>query len=104
MVALEIPVELAEKLREVAKRENRSVEAVLETMLKDYPIETKIASVDERQDAEIPPPGTLARLAYEAEKLDFHSGHRDIAERSREILDDEFADYLLKRMKGDNGE
>jgi hypothetical protein len=38
---------------------------------------------------------TAGRLLQEA---GFHSGHSDIAERSRDILRDEFAEYLIQRQ------
>lgn len=49
-------------------------------------------------------PGSLAELAAAAEKMNFHSGEPDIAERSREILETEFTDYLLRRIRGSDAE
>lgn len=46
-------------------------------------------------------PGSLAALAQSARKVAFHSGQSDIAARSREILETEFAEYLLGRLHGE---
>ncbi len=49
-----------------------------------------------------PPPGSLAYAARIFEDSDFHSGQPDLAERSREILKEHFADDLLKQMRDSN--
>jgi hypothetical protein len=51
-----------------------------------------------------PPPGSLAALAESAKRLDFHSGEPDIAQRSREILETEFTDHLLRYQQDDDEE
>lgn len=78
---------LTRKLREYARRENRSVEEVLESMLEKYG----------EPDAEEALPGSLALLAQKAIEADIRSGKPvDTAARSREILHNEYADYLKK--------
>jgi hypothetical protein len=43
-------------------------------------------------------PNPLLKIAEAAEQEGWHSGETDISERSREILENEFADYLLARL------
>lgn len=43
--------------------------------------------------------GTLAALAASALRLGLDSGHVDTSERSREILNTEFADYITRKMR-----
>ncbi|MBZ0315060.1 MAG: hypothetical protein K8L91_01485 [Anaerolineae bacterium] len=95
MTDISIAPHLVEKLRRIAEIEHRPVEAVLESLIEQYPL---IAPDTEEADSDVPPLGTLARLAYEARKNSFHSGRHDTTARSREILQNEFADYLLRRM------
>ena len=68
--------------------------------------------VQERPDAQSPdsgveddsivgitePPGTAARLAQIARLKPILVEDTDLAERSREILENEYPEYLLKRM------
>lgn len=46
-----------------------------------------------------PPPGSLAALAAAAQRFGFESSEPDIATRSREILDTEFAEHLLRYLR-----
>lgn len=96
MTDISIAPHLIEKLQRIAEVEHRPVEAVLESLIEQYPL---IVPDTEEADSDVPPLGTLARLAYEARKVGFESGETDTSERSREILEKEFADYLLRRME-----
>lgn len=80
---------LAQRLRSLAEREHRSVDEVLETLLDQYP-----ADQDQNEEDDNPLL-TMLRLA-EAAKLTFTEN--DVVDRSREILNTEYPDYLLKRM------
>jgi hypothetical protein len=95
MAEMVIPEHLAQQLRAIAERENRPVEEVLAEALRQYASPSDEASPDEIA----PPPGTLARFAYEARKAGFRSGVSDTSERSREILETEFGDYLTRKME-----
>lgn len=53
----------------------------------------------EQNEVEIPP-GSGVRHAEAAETIGIHSEQVDIAQHADEILNDEFADYLLKRIQG----
>ncbi|MEO8610640.1 MAG: hypothetical protein ABI690_22270 [Chloroflexota bacterium] len=82
---------LAWQLFDIAQRENRSVEAVLESLLAEhYPK----SSNDE------PSPGSFAALNLSAQKAGIgrDAASTDTSERSREILETEYADYLKRRM------
>ena len=79
MSDLLIEGEIADQLRDLAKREHRSVEAVLKTLLEQYAeTETKTSP-------------TLAQFAQALAEANFHSGQTDTATRSREILETEYA-------------
>lgn len=82
---------LAWRLFDIAQRENRSVEAVIETLVEErYPQAT----------GDKPAPGSFAALAEAARRANIHSPHPvDTSSRSREILENEYADYLKKRME-----
>jgi hypothetical protein len=82
---------LAWKLFEIARRENRSVDDIIETLVEEhYPNQT-----DDK-----PAPGSFAALNWSAEKAGIgrDSEPVDTSERSREILETEYADYLKRRM------
>jgi hypothetical protein len=49
-----------------------------------------------------PPVGSLAYAAQIARSSQLHSGRPDLARRSDEILDEHFADDLLRRMRGED--
>jgi hypothetical protein len=49
-----------------------------------------------------PPPGSLAYAAKIAETSQLNSGKPDLARRSKEILDQFFADDILKRARGED--
>lgn len=88
-----IPTDLAEKIEEIAVREQRSVEEVLARMVEQYAVRDAPPS----DAAGVPPRGTLARLAYEALRGGFDSGDPDLVDKSREILNTEFPNHLSKR-------
>ena len=82
---------LARKLYDIAHRENRSVEDLLESLLAErYP-----QSSDDR-----PAPGTFAALNWAAQKAGIgrDASPTDTSEHSREILETEYTDYLKRRM------
>lgn len=109
MTDLLIPPELAAKLAALAQHEQRTIPELLEAMLAQYqPTETAEsapdvpeAAPDTDADRDVPPLGTLARLAYEFDKIGFASGLTDSVERSREILETEFAEYLISKRYQD---
>jgi hypothetical protein len=85
-----IPDDLLQQLEDIAQEEGRTPAELLRALLSQYP----------RQKSDSPPPGSLAELAENARKAAISSPHPvDTAERSREILDAEFANYLKSRME-----
>jgi hypothetical protein len=81
--------QLAWKLLSIAQRENRSVESVLAALLARYDTEFEGR----------PALGTFAMLAQSAQEADIRSDMpTDTSERSREILENEYADYLKRHM------
>jgi hypothetical protein len=50
-----------------------------------------------------PPVGSLAYAAKLAREANIRTGASDIAARADDILSEEFGDYLLKRMRGEDG-
>lgn len=85
-MALDIPAELAQRLEEAAEARGLSAGDYLEDLLDG-------AAPPEKQWA------TLADLARHAKLLNMASPEPvDTAERSREILNTEFADYLKSRI------
>ena len=86
MSNLLIEGDVADQLRDLAERQHLSVEEALKSLLERY------------GDSE--PSTTLAQLAQALGEADFHSGQSDTATRSREILETEYADYLINRKRG----
>jgi len=81
---MNIPEAVAERLEQIAQQEGRSVGELLEILLDRYTA---------------PPPGSLAELAQNAREAGLASPQFvDTAEHSHEILRNEFANYLKKRM------
>lgn len=80
---------LARRLFDIAHRENRSVDAIIETLVDEhYPNET----------TDKPAPGSFAAL-----RAHIRSPYPvDTSSRSREILENEYADYLKKRIEDQN--
>ena len=80
-----IPEDVADRLKKLAQEQGSSVGDVLKTMLNRYAPEL---------------PGSLAEMAQNAREAGLASAQPvDTAERSREILSTEYADYLKRRME-----
>lgn len=95
MADLIIPDELAEELQTLADHENRSVPELLESMIEQY------HGVERDAELKNDPLLQMAEIA-KADKLVFTGSN--VAARSREILETEYADYLLKRMRGEDAD
>jgi hypothetical protein len=91
--------QIADRLRAIAERENRSIEQIIEDLLSIYvPPSGEILEPPKTIDPDNPPLGTLASLAAAGRRMSLRSGENDVSERSREILNTEYAEYLLNRM------
>jgi len=86
---MNIPEHVARRLESLAEQEGSTVGDLLETLLNRY-------SPD-------PPMGSLAEIAENAREAGLASAQRvDTAERSREILHQEYANYLKRRTSQDS--
>jgi hypothetical protein len=81
----------AERLKQIAQRENRPLDAVLRSMLESY------AGTAEPSDW----PLMMAQMAEADTDIVWNEYAPDLSARSREILEREFGDYLLKRLNHD---
>lgn len=147
--------DLMEKLQEIARREKRPLDDLVEAMISHYPLVNAAQTVKAEGDQQsvlreqrlrtyerarrywrnvgnmdraeltdedldtlfwlfdsdgIPrlrldqnsvniPDNSLYRLGQAAKRIGFRSGHSDIATRSREILENEFTEYMLSRRR-----
>ncbi len=96
MADLILSGEIADKLRDLAKRKGRTVEDVVEDMMEHYPPAQEDEVLQEKGDADAPP-GSAAAFIKAALAADIHLEEDDLASRSREILDTEFTEYLRRR-------
>lgn len=95
MVTITFPDELAKRLQQVAERENRTVAEIIEAMLDRYEAEISEPS---------PYTDPLLRIWEMAHEANLTFTEHDVSTRSREILETEYADYLLKRMRNEDDE
>src|SRR5579871_753225 len=98
MTDFTIPDDLAEQLENIAQRENRPLDEVVEAALRSYAEEHVSTEAPSEKD------DLFLLIAQAADELGEGSKEGDIAERSREILDTEFPEYLMRRMRGDYSE
>jgi len=83
-MVVNIPEEAALRLEELAEQQGSTVGELLRTLHDRYASEA--------------PQGSLAEMAQNAREAGLASGESvDTAERSREILNAEYADYLKRR-------
>ncbi len=75
-----------------------------EELLEQIEPETITGEPDTAFDPDNPPPGSLALLAKLAREANISTGETDVSSRSREIFENEYADYLLNRMRGNVNE
>lgn len=84
---------LAWRILDIARRENRTVEDVLEAMV------TGCQGVGQSSESGELEPNSSAALLKFALEAGIGSEHPvDTSERSREILESEFGDYLRRRL------
>ena len=89
-MTIDIPADIARRLHALAERDNLEIDDLLRDMLERYPDN---GESDQKQWA------TLADLARHAKLMNMASPEVvDTAERSREILETEYADYLKSRI------
>lgn len=82
---------LTRKLREYARRENRSVEEVLESLLEKYG--------EPEAEEKKPKPGSFAVLAASALKANLASETEvDTSDRTKEIMKAEYANHVRRKL------
>jgi predicted transcriptional regulator len=91
MADITITGKIAERLQQLAQDTKRSIEEILEEALDSY--------LRNEEDMLAGPVGSLARMAWVARQHPIEVEPTDIAERSRDILRDEYAAHLLKRRQ-----
>lgn len=90
-MSIDIPADLSKRLGEIAKREEIEVDELLRDLLARF--EDNCVAKPKRR-------ATTTDFARNALAAGLSSPHPvDTAERSREILNTEFADYLKRRAK-----
>ena len=87
MVMVHISEPLAQKLTQIAERDHQSLDEVVETLLEQQVAEVNPAA----------PSGTLAAFIQAANETDLQSGLSDTADRSREILNTDYVEYLRRK-------
>jgi ABC-type phosphate transport system auxiliary subunit len=97
MAVLPIPEDIARQLIAIAEREGRPLADLMQEFIQQRrpPQIEQAADKEQYQTA----PGSLARLAEVAAEMDYVAAETDIADRSREILNTEFADYLQEKKR-----
>ena len=100
MTQVNIQNSTAQKLISLAEKTNQSIDDLLELLIQKYSQDFTDTSTD--VDDEIDVPGSSIRLAQASLEWGFASDSPDIVEKSREILNTEFADYLFNKMNKNN--
>lgn len=96
--------ELLDQIRDIARREQRPVEDVLAAMLHDYEAEREAAADAPAPNREIHERDPLRLIAQAADEFGRGSGDGTISERSREILNRDWADSLARRIRGEDAD
>lgn len=100
MTTIEIDKELYRLLETIARDENRSVDEIVQSSLKQYVFAHSFG--DEQEATKEHDPFLL--IAAAAEALGNHSSDGMLSARSRDILNEEFPDYLMDRLHNQDAE
>lgn len=92
MTELIIENDIAERLRQIARQENRPLDAVLRSMLDSYIVSLQPSDW----------PLEMAKKAEKDTDIIWNDDASNLSERSREFLENGFGDYLLKRLQDDD--
>ncbi|MCA0454707.1 MAG: hypothetical protein LCI00_12110 [Chloroflexi bacterium] len=96
MTTIQISPQLADKLTRLAAREHTTVDKVLERLLEPENAEEMPSTIAH------PRPGSGAALLKFALEADINGDADNLAENSREILNNEFPEYLRQRVEEQN--
>lgn len=91
-MSMNIPDDIAQRLNQLAQQQKTSIEELLKNLIDDYTPKQ--------------PKATLADIAQNAIQAGLNSTQEvNTAEQSRDILNNEYANYLKKRLDSDkNGD
>ncbi len=100
MTTIEIDPHLMHLLQDVAKRENRDLDEVIQTTLHHFAMARAYQGVS----AVEPEPETKIKdvfrlVAEAADKLGETSDHINFSERSRDLLNTDYPEYLMRRLR-----
>lgn len=90
MTTITLRPDLVRKVQEIAEQESRSIEQVLENMLTHY----QPASTPEHSETGLQRLAAFLKAQGDVE----WNGPHDLSERTKEYLETEYTDYLMKRM------
>lgn len=85
MSALIIDDQVAERLRQIALQEHRPIDELIRAMLEVYTVAPQPSQW----------PLEMAKMAEADTEIEWNEYSPELSERSREILENEFGDYLL---------
>ena len=97
MTILEVQDSTAQALLKLAKQTNQSVDEFLQDIVSQYQQE----KLDNDEKISQTDASTGQRLLEVMLEANYSSGHSDTVERSREILNTEYVDYLKSRLDRD---
>ncbi len=98
---LDIPEDISLQLAEMAQRQDAEIDELLRDMIKRYVTERNIADCSVESDGRYATWEDLLKSAHEAGLASPEPV--DTAARSREILQTEYTDYLVKRRLDNDG-
>jgi predicted transcriptional regulator len=85
MVTLQLREEVCQKLQQIADSRQQTVEEMME----DFASQQAISDIEEY---------VAARMTQTAREANIQTGVKDMARRSREILENEFGQYVAERL------
>src|SRR6187431_549215 len=91
MFTLTLDDETAKRLQAISRRENRPLNEIVSAAIAKYDVPEPTGNPDWALK--------MALLAAEDTSIEWNESASNLAENSRSILDNEFADYLLKRTE-----
>jgi hypothetical protein len=96
MVMVELSEQTVAQLTRIAQEHQQSLDEAVVSLLKNVPT-PEVPEVS--HDENIPRPGTMGALIKAAREANIRGKESNVAERSREILNKEFPEYLWRRMQ-----
>ena len=104
MTSVEIDKDLYRRLESIARNEKRSVDEVVQASLKQYVSAHSSGDEQAELDSAAQERNPLLMIAAAAEALGDQSSDGTVSARSREILENEFPEYLMNRLRNQDAE